>query len=207
MTNKEKITFLEKCNYVFNLKRMSHVETPNSLYPQNSVQGLYKMVKKYFNEDFVVAEVGSFEGASTLLFALFAKQVHSIDPYLTGSAEEQASGIFDDFNLKAEQTFVDRCKSYSYNNIIKIRKTSMEACPDFATGSLDCVYIDGEHNYEHINNDITNWYPKLKKGGILSGHDYDPHHSATIHSVLTRLNLLNDTFTTYPDTSWSVIIQ
>jgi predicted O-methyltransferase YrrM len=38
--------------------------------------------------------------------------------------------------------------------------------------SLDFVFIDGSHEYEDVKEDIYHWYPKVKKGGIIAGHDY-----------------------------------
>jgi len=38
--------------------------------------------------------------------------------------------------------------------------------------SLDFVYIDADHTYEIVKKDIESWYPKVKIGGILAGHDY-----------------------------------
>jgi hypothetical protein len=42
----------------------------------------------------------------------------------------------------------------------------------FAEGSLDFVFIDGDHSYEGVRQDITNWLPKVRRGGTLAGHDY-----------------------------------
>ena len=39
--------------------------------------------------------------------------------------------------------------------------------------SLDFVFIDAQHDYESVKNDITCWLPKIKTGGFISGHDYD----------------------------------
>lgn len=42
----------------------------------------------------------------------------------------------------------------------------------FPNNFFDFIYIDANHKYEEVKNDIELWYPKLKKGGIFSGHDY-----------------------------------
>jgi len=55
---------------------------------------------------------------------------------------------------------------------IMIRTESAKASEIFADESLDFVYIDGNHAYDFVVEDIKSWFPKLKKGGILSGHDY-----------------------------------
>jgi hypothetical protein len=55
---------------------------------------------------------------------------------------------------------------------IMIRSTSELASHIFANDSLDFVYIDANHAYDFVKNDIEYWYPKIKKGGYLLGHDY-----------------------------------
>jgi len=55
---------------------------------------------------------------------------------------------------------------------IMIRATSEIASNIFENESLDFVYIDANHAYDWVVQDIELWYPKVKKGGILWGHDY-----------------------------------
>jgi hypothetical protein len=54
----------------------------------------------------------------------------------------------------------------------QLRKTSAEAAADFAEASLDFAYIDAQHHYEAVVEDIALWWPKVRPGGILAGHDY-----------------------------------
>jgi len=53
-----------------------------------------------------------------------------------------------------------------------IRATSETASTLFANESLDFVYIDANHSYEHVKKDLSLWFPKVKKGGVFAGHDY-----------------------------------
>lgn len=53
-----------------------------------------------------------------------------------------------------------------------IRKTSIEAVKDFKDESLDFIYIDACHQYQEVSRDLGMWYPKVRVGGIVSGHDY-----------------------------------
>jgi len=39
--------------------------------------------------------------------------------------------------------------------------------------SLDFIFIDASHGYLDVLCDITRWAPKIKSGGIVSGHDYE----------------------------------
>jgi hypothetical protein len=54
----------------------------------------------------------------------------------------------------------------------KIRNNSIEASNQFEDNSLDFVFIDASHEYEDVKKDIQTWLPKIKKNGILAGHDY-----------------------------------
>lgn len=53
-----------------------------------------------------------------------------------------------------------------------IRKSSMDAVKEFMVDSLDFVYIDGNHTFPYVWDDITQWYRIVRPGGIVSGHDY-----------------------------------
>lgn len=66
-----------------------------------------------------------------------------------------------------------------------IRKFSMDAAGDFEDESLDFVYIDANHELRHVVNDIFEWNKKVKRGGIVSGHDYykSKHSLAANHTV------------------------
>lgn len=55
---------------------------------------------------------------------------------------------------------------------ILIKKYSMDAVKDFEDESLDFVYIDANHTYPYVKEDIREWTKKVRKGGIVSGHDY-----------------------------------
>jgi hypothetical protein len=73
------------------------------------------------------------------------------------------------FNKCYEET-KERLKNYP--NCSLVRKTSAEALNDFEDESLDFVYIDANHDFPNFTFDIHNWLKKVKKGGIISGHDF-----------------------------------
>ena len=55
---------------------------------------------------------------------------------------------------------------------IMIRASSEKGSEIFADNSLDFAYIDANHAYDFVVQDIKLWYPKVKSGGYLWGHDY-----------------------------------
>ena len=55
---------------------------------------------------------------------------------------------------------------------VMVRATSEIASNMFEDNSLDFVYIDANHAYDYVVQDIELWYPKVKEGGYLCGHDY-----------------------------------
>jgi|GEM_PF-643433 len=52
------------------------------------------------------------------------------------------------------------------------RSNSVDAASTFDDGDLDFVFIDADHSYEGCSADIAAWYPKVRAGGLMSGHDY-----------------------------------
>lgn len=62
-----------------------------------------------------------------------------------------------------------RLKPYHVNFI---RAFSLDAVKQFPDRSLDFVYIDANHELPFVMNDIIQWSKKVRKGGIVAGHDY-----------------------------------
>jgi hypothetical protein len=52
------------------------------------------------------------------------------------------------------------------------RMTSLEAAAQVPDATLDFVYIDARHDYASVKDDLEAWFPKVRSGGIISGHDY-----------------------------------
>ena len=53
---------------------------------------------------------------------------------------------------------------------------SLEAASRFDDASLDFVFIDAAHEKDAVLADIKAWLPKVKKGGVIAGHDYYPEN-------------------------------
>ncbi len=116
----------------------------------------------------VGVEVGVYTGQFTERLAKAGLQVYGVDPWM----------VYEDFShsksQRREEGHYEAAKERlaSYHNCTLIRKTSMDAVKDFENESIDFVYIDGNHKFKYIAEDIWEWSKRVKKGGIVSGHDY-----------------------------------
>jgi hypothetical protein len=55
---------------------------------------------------------------------------------------------------------------------VPTKSSSIDAAKKIVDESLDFVYIDADHDYEHCKQDIECWFPKVRHGGLVAGHDY-----------------------------------
>lgn len=122
-------------------------------------------------EDLVIAEIGVAwgENAERLLSKLDVEEMYLIDPY-------EAYAEYDSDRSNIEEMRFAKKEAHqrldSHANINWIEKFSDEAVTEIDR-ELDYVYIDGNHDYRFVKNDMENYYPLLKAGGILAGHDMD----------------------------------
>jgi predicted O-methyltransferase YrrM len=131
-----------------------------------------EVVKKFNNAKFV--EVGSWKGRSSVFMGVeIINSQKNIEFYCVdtweGSKEHEGMEVLKENKLYKE--FIKNINPISH--IIKpIRMTSNEASSLFLDQTLDFVFIDADHEYKAVKNDIEVWYPKVKSGGIIAGHDY-----------------------------------
>jgi len=88
-----------------------------------------------------------------------------------GDDEQIYIDIVKDIKMPAYDKFMKNMESVKHV-INPIVGKSHDVVKNYKDESLDFVFIDGAHDYESVKQDITDWYPKLKKYGIIAGHDY-----------------------------------
>lgn len=71
-----------------------------------------------------------------------------------------------------DAAFAETVEKLEGFDVTYLRMTSMEAIEKIPNDSLDFVYIDANHEWNHIAQDLYWWSRKVKPGGIVSGHDY-----------------------------------
>lgn len=123
----------------------------------------------------VGAEIGSYAGEYTEKFCKAGLTIYAIDPWKAyedyNEFRNQGYGMFQSRQDYLYEETKKRLAPYGDKAII-VRKTSMEAVEDFQDGSLDFVYIDGHHGFKYVAEDLWDWTKKVKKGGVISGHDW-----------------------------------
>jgi hypothetical protein len=94
----------------------------------------------------------------------------------------------------------------SYNGRVKfLEKESTDAAASFKDGQLDYIYIDAKHDYESVLRDLTAWYPKLARWGVLAGHDYGKEQFPGVAEAVTDFAKAKDLkIVTAPDSDWWV---
>ena len=148
-----------------------HVEHSFFTYPD-----WYKFVYNYLKDGDTFVEIGTWTGASSLFFAELIKggkkkiDFYTIDTF-EGSEEHNDWDIIKDGRLYEYYMSV-REPLKDYIKVIKGDSHSKEIADKFANESLDAIFIDGDHSHAGVKKDLDVWFPKIKTGSLMSGHDY-----------------------------------
>lgn len=116
-------------------------------------------------------EIGVFKAQYTKsLLESWSGTMYMVDPWRPLGEE-----YIDASNHKNHQTAyaeaMDNIRGYE-DRAFMLRGLGEELVKLFADDSLDFVYIDGNHAYDYVKQDMELWWPKLRKGGLFAGHDY-----------------------------------
>jgi len=137
---------------------------------------------RYFNngKKLVAVEIGCSSGynAKNICENLNIKKIYCIDPY----SEYFDRVVRNDFNYYSKAK-----KLLSKYPVTFIQKYSIDAVNDIPD-NLDFCYIDGNHQYEFVKKDIELYYPKVRKDGIIGGHDFEGTCMGVVRAVLEFAN-------------------
>jgi hypothetical protein len=144
---------------------------------------IYNIIIECAPENGRIVEIGAWKGASTSYLAVEAQHKKlRIDVIDTWAGSHEHKGTSDIIEDSLFETFIDNLRPI-IKYINPIRADSVTASRMYDEESLDAVFIDADHEYESVKKDILAWMPKVKKGGILAGHDYSTAHGGVIRAV------------------------
>ena len=134
----------------------------------------HRFLNSHFNVPIVGAEIGVFHGANALYMFehLDMAKLYLVDPWMD---ENNMQGYTEGATVNKFPIAVESLKDY-WNKCLFMRMTSVEAS-ELVNEKLDLVYIDGNHEKEFVYEDIIVWERKIRKGGIIAGHDWVSHPS------------------------------
>lgn len=149
-------------------------------------EDLYKTIVERFPSGSHFVEVGVWKGQSACFMAveiINSKKNIKFDcvdtwDFVETSNEikkEQFQNLFEIFQSNIEPV---------KENINIVRSISWEAAEIYKDLSLDFVFIDAGHDYESVKKDIISWFPKVKEGGIIAGHDY--HYDCGVYPAVNE---------------------
>lgn len=143
----------------------------------------------------LMVEVGVYKGRSCFFLAVEAfnsgKPIHVI---AVDRFNWPTTGARDFSSLRREHGLTEM--------ISMVEATSVQASRQFDDETLDFVFIDADHTYESVKADIAAWWPKVKPGGILAGHDFCDEFPGVEQAVNEFFDGRDVIRRRYPPRSW-----
>lgn len=155
-------------------------------------------------------EVGCKEGRTTghVLKTVPDSRVIAIDPWIANPAPKNGDATREDY----EAWDFDKIRREFWDNVGKdsARCTHFRCTSEVATSQVpptpfDLVFIDALHDYESVKQDIALWWPKVRKGGMLAGHDFNHKWPGVERAVADSFDLMH--IGVASDSVWFVIKQ
>jgi cephalosporin hydroxylase len=143
-------------------------------------EDVYREEAKKCTDDSILVELGVWKGKS---IAFLATEILSLKKKPRLFAVDTWAGSDDEPEHQKEVTklggpealyneFCNNMRACGVDGIVHpIQKKSLVAAKMFDDESIDFLYIDASHTYEDVLADIKAWLPKIKKGGVIAGHD------------------------------------
>lgn len=148
----------------------------------------------------IFVELGCWKGKSTVFLLTEAvndgipRKIIVVDNFVGSTNTKTEKEIYKDvIQEKAHAEFMNNIspvKQLLYSVIID---ESDKAAQFSSDNSVDVIFIDAGHSYQNVKADIEAWLPKMKKGGIMAGHDYNESWPGVIQAVNELLGKENIT--------------
>jgi hypothetical protein len=138
-------------------------------YEYNHFRPMYHYIQK--KDDMIIAEIGVGEGENALHILKYfdVETLVLIDPYK--SFESNGYVFTQDEMIDLRNMAHKRLSGYN-DRIIWKDLPSNVACKHFSPGYFDLIYVDGIHTFPGCYDDIINYFPLVKNGGYIGGHDF-----------------------------------
>jgi cephalosporin hydroxylase len=151
------------------------------------IEGWFNMEDQYLEllentpEGGIFVELGAYKGKSTSFIVTEMVNRGKDIKFFTIDTFRGNSGSTDQKEIEAyKQVNISKMYEEYKNNTKHILdyyetfvETSDKAAIYFKDGWVNCLFIDAGHSYEAVLADLKAWYPKMKNGSTMAGHDYN----------------------------------
>lgn len=141
-------------------------------------EDIYQFISKRFPEGKFV-EIGTWLGKSTCFLAECIKEnggkanLYAIDTFVGEIGAKEQQELVAKSGGSIYELFIENMKKAEVLDLITpIISSSTEASATFEDNSLDFLFIDASHIEADVLDDLSCWFPKIKLGGYIGGHDY-----------------------------------
>lgn len=151
------------------------MEWPNAVRVRGRVPFL-EAVRGLLPPEPVCVELGVFLGrfASGIWKRLEPSRLFLVDPWRSDGERLYGDGGLTCYSGRTMRRVRARFPEQVVDGrVVLVRKLSFEAVGDFPDAFFDFVYVDASHRYVDVRRDLEEWAPKLRRGGVLAGHDYE----------------------------------
>jgi predicted O-methyltransferase YrrM len=182
----------------------------NNNTPNKQFFGLHKLIQFIYhnhlteNKEYKMVEIGAYMGESTMMFAssnLF-KEIYTIEPF------KNVGGKIEEFNGENDYNWDTIYNEFQintrfFNNITLHKDFSYNVADKFEDNSMDFIYIDGDHSYDAVKQDLEMYLPKLKDNGVIGGHDYLEKNKYYKQNTIRAVNeVVGKPDKVFVDSSW-----
>lgn len=134
------------------------------------------------NDIKTVIEVGSFVGKSTAFFAKLVDKVYAVDPFVMWDEGKEENATAVQYGNDFYDKFLENMMNHGVlEKIVPVRTTSRKAAEEVFNTPCDLVYIDANHDYDSVKEDIQLWTPFAAK--FICGDDYDAYWPGVMKAV------------------------
>jgi cephalosporin hydroxylase len=133
-------------------------------------------IMPFVKPEHVGVEIGVYHGDSSTVFLENCSHMYFIDPCAEYAENPDKSWFTnEDHFRKLIEPFNDKATFFKG---LSADEKILNAIPE-----VDFVFIDANHEYEYVTQDIRLYWPKIKPGGFICGHDYGGGHPGVIEAV------------------------
>jgi len=158
-------------------------DLPKPLMSRKEIALMKKIIRKFKSSIDVAVELGSFEGGTSIAIVELMKKtstLYCVDSFVVNGSDARPRFINDVLP--------------NFKNMILIESATHDASASFDK-PIDFLFIDACHENHGIQEDLRDWLPKVKSGGVVAFHDYNnelyPHLSARVDEATVGWEMLD----------------